>query len=324
VISVDAKIGGNQTLQNRNNINILFPIMRLPDLEAWAIFASVADHGSFSAAANAMSLSKATVSKAVARLEAHIGAPLFARTSRRVALTAAGERLAVSARRIVAEAHAAEEDARDEAEAPRGLIRLAAPLSFGVSVVAPVIATFLADYPGITIDLALSDERVDIVAGGFDLALRIGVLGDSSLRARKIRDVMTHVIAAPAYLAHHGEPTHPRDLESHRVICYSLLATPDSWRFSRGSEDVVVRPTGSLRVNNGDAMLPALRAGVGIAFLPDFIVAADLEAKRLTAVLNEWQLPPLALHLISLPSRFRAKRVELLADKLVSQLALTR
>jgi DNA-binding transcriptional LysR family regulator len=295
--------------------------MRLPDLEAWAIFASVADHGSFSAAANAMSLSKATVSKAVARLEAHIGAPLFARTSRRVALTATGERLAVSARRIVAEAQAAEEDAREEAEAPRGLIRLAAPLSFGVSVVAPVIATFLADYPGITIDLALSDERVDIVAGGFDLALRIGVLGDSSLRARKIRDVMMHVIAAPAYLVHHGEPTHPHDLESHCVICYSLLATPDSWRFSRGSEDVVVRPTGSLRVNNGDAMLPALRAGVGIAFLPDFIVRDTLAEGSVVPILTDWHLPPIALHLVSPPTRFRSRRVELLAERLVRALA---
>lgn len=296
--------------------------MRLPDLEAWAIFAAVADRGSFSGAAAALSLSKATVSKAVTRLEHHVGAPLFARTSRRVALTEAGVRLAENARRVVAEAEAAEEAARDEAAAPSGLIRLAAPLSFGVARVAPAIAQFLDANRGLSVDLALSDERVDIVAGGYDLALRIGALSDSSLRARRIRDVAMHVIASPKYLAERGTPGHPSELSKHCCICYSLRDTPDIWRFSgRAGERVTVRTGGALRVNNGDAMLPALCAGLGIAFLPDFIVADDLREGKLVTLLEDWHLPVAALHLVSPPHRLRSKRVELLAEWLVRELA---
>ncbi len=296
--------------------------MRLPDLEAWAIFAAVADRGSFSGAASALSLSKATVSKAVSRLERHVGAPLFARTSRRVALTEAGVRLADHARRVVAEAEAAEEAARDEAAAPSGLIRLAAPLSFGVARVAPAIAAFLNAHRGLSVDLALSDERVDIVAGGYDLALRIGALSDSSLRARRIRDVAMHVIAAPSYLAERGTPARPRELSDHCCICYSLRDTPDVWRFTGpDGERVTVRTGGALRVNNGDAMLPALCAGLGIAFLPDFIVADDLAEGRLVTLLEDWRLPASALHLVSPPHRLRSKRVELLAEWLVRKLA---
>jgi DNA-binding transcriptional LysR family regulator len=294
--------------------------MRLPDLEAWAIFARVADLASFTAAADALSLSKATVSKAVTRLERHVGAALFARTSRRVVLTETGERLADYARRIVAETEAAEEAARDEAASPSGLIRLAAPLSFGVSAVAPAIASFLAAHPGIAVDLALADERVDIIGGGYDLALRIGALGDSSLRARKIREVATHVIASPAYIDANEVPKHPSDIEAHCCICYALMPTGDVWHFTRGAETVSVRAAGPFRVNNGDAMLPALRAGLGIAFLPDFIIRDDLATRRLVPLLDDWQLPPIALHLVSPPTRFRSKRVELLAEWLVRAL----
>ena len=158
--------------------------MRLPDLEAWAIFAAVAEHRSFSGAAAAIGLSKATVSKAVSRLEAQIGQSLFHRTSRRLALTEAGRPLADHAARLLAEARAAEEAAHDAASSPAGRVRLAAPMSFGIANVAPLVARFLAQHPGVEIDLHLSDARIDIVAEGFDVALRIGDLADSSLRAR--------------------------------------------------------------------------------------------------------------------------------------------
>ena len=151
-------------------------------------------------------------------------------------------------------------------------------------------------------DLSLSDEKVDIVGGGFDLALRIGVLADSSLRARRVRAVTIYVVASPAYLAVFGTPTHPDDLAAHCCLCYALLPTPDVWHFAGpGGAQVAVRPSGSFRVNNGDAMLPALRAGLGIAFLPDFIVGTDLDSGALTALLPEWYLPEVALHLVSPP-----------------------
>ena len=297
--------------------------MRLPDLEAWAIFASVVEHRSFSGAATAIGLSKATVSKAVARLEAQLGQSLFHRTSRRLALTEAGKPLAEHARRLLAEAHAAEEAARAGASSPAGRIRLAAPMSFGVTHLAPLLAEFLAAHPKVQIALQLSDAHVDIVAEGIDVALRIAVLADSSLRARRLRDVTIHVVAAPAYLASHGTPAHPADLGAHVLLGYSYSNGP--WRFTRPrgdgtDEEVAVRTDGPLSANSGDALVPALIAGLGIAILPDFIVDAAIEAGTLVPILSEWTTIRPALHLLTPPSPLRPARVEALIAFLAERL----
>ncbi|WP_374942529.1 LysR family transcriptional regulator [Sphingomonas sp.] len=293
--------------------------MRLPDLEAWAIFAAVVEHRSFSGAAEAIGLSKATVSKAIGRLEAHLGQSLFHRTSRRLALTEAGRPLADHAARIVAEAHAAEEAARDAASAPAGRIRLAAPMAFGIANVAPLVADFLLAHPGIEIDLHLSDARVDIVAEGFDIALRIADLPDSSLRARRLCSIAGHIVATPAYLAKHGEPTHPGQLGEHRLLGYSNVTGP--WRF-QGADgtEVSVRVAGPLTANSGDAMLPALLAGLGITRLPGFIVGAHLESGALAAILRDWTPAPVGLHLLTPPSPLRPARVEALIAFLADRL----
>jgi DNA-binding transcriptional LysR family regulator len=285
--------------------------MRLPDLEAWAIFASVVEHRSFSAAADAIGTSKATVSKAISRLEARLGQSLFHRTSRKLTLTESGTGLAEHARRILADAEAAEEAARDAATAPAGLIRMTAPMTLGMVQLAPMLADFLAEHPGIEIDLNLSDSRVDIVAEGIDVALRIANLPDSSLRARRLGPIRTYVVAAPAYLERHGRPTHPAQLGEHACLGYTNVSGP--WRFTGpNGEEAAVRPSGPMRSNSGDAMLPALRAGVGIALLPDFIVGGDLAAGTVEAILTEWSLPPIALHLMTPPSNLRPARVETL------------
>lgn len=294
--------------------------MRLPDFEAWAIFAAVVEHCSFTDAAKALGLSKATVSKAVSRLEGRVGATLFHRTSRRLSLTETGRSLAERARRILAEAVAAEELARDEASAPSGIIRLAAPMSFGLLHVAPVVSDFLAEHPGITIDLHLSDERIDLIGMGFDMALRIAVLPDSSLRVRRLGGMPFHIVASPAYLDRYGRPAHPADLSSHKCFCYAYGQTPDLLHFvGPGREEVTVRPDGPLRVNSGDAMLPALRAGLGIAFLPDFIVHDDIAAGRLEPILKDWGGPPISLHLLTPPGEPRPVRVRLLGDYLAAR-----
>ena len=286
--------------------------MRLPDLEAWAIFACVVEHRSFSGAADAIGVSKATVSKAIARLEAHLGTSLFHRTSRKLTLTESGRGLADHAQRILAEAQAAEEAAHDSARAPAGLIRVAAPMTFGLTYLAPAIAEFLAANPAIQIDLNLSDARVDIVADGFDIALRIADLPDSSLRARRLMGIAVHCVAAPAYLDAHGRPTHPAQLADHACIGYTN-APGGVWRFSKADgEEAALRPTGPLVTNSGDAMLPALRAGLGIARLPDFIVDADVAAGRLEVILADWAPPAIALHLLTPPSPLRPARVEAL------------
>ncbi|KTT74754.1 LysR family transcriptional regulator [Sphingomonas endophytica] len=293
--------------------------MRLPDLEAWAIFAAVAEQRSFSGAADAIGLSKATVSKAVSRLETHLGVSLFHRTSRRLALTEAGRPLADHAARIVAEAHAAEEAARVGASVPSGRVRLAAPMSFGVKNVAPIVADFLVAHPQVEIELHLSDARVDIVAEGFDVALRIADLPDSSLRARRLCSVTTHLVAAPAYLARHGIPTHPAQLGEHRLLGYTNVTGP--WRFrGRDGAEVSVRAQGPLAANSGEALVPALEAGLGVARLPGFIVGESLAAGRLVAILHDWTPAPIGLHLLTPPSALRPARVDALITFLTERL----
>lgn len=295
--------------------------MRLPDFEAWAMFACVVEHRSFSTAAEAIGVSKATVSKAITRLETSLGTTLFHRTSRRLSLTDSGRELAERAARILAEAQEAEECARHSASTPSGLVRVAAPLTFGVRHVAPVIASFLAEHPTIEVDLRLTDARTDIVAEGFDIALRIASLPDSSLRARRLTAIRTHVVAAPAYLAQRGTPRHPADLAGHSCFSYANVPSAQAWHF-RGSdgEEAAVRPTGVLRADNGDAMLPALRAGLGIARLPDFIVGDDLDAGILVSILDDWHGDEIALHLMTPPSTLRPARVEVLIEYLSAKL----
>ncbi|WP_404368566.1 LysR family transcriptional regulator [Sphingomonas sp. MMS24-J45] len=293
--------------------------MRLPDLEAWAIFACVVEHRSFSGAAEAIGVSKATVSKAITRLEQHLGQSLFHRTSRRLSLTENGKALAEHAARILGEANAAEEAALDAASAPTGLVRVAAPMSLGLIAIAPVIADFLAEHPGIEIDLHLSDARVDIVAEGFDVALRIATLPDSSLRTRKLADVQVHLVAAPEYLARVGTPTHPGQLGEHRCFTYTNITTP--WRFvGPDGTEVSVRLQGPLATNSGEAMLPALRSGLGIAMLPDFIAGADIASGRLVPILSDWMPHGGALHLMTPPGTLRPARVEVLIAYLTEHL----
>ncbi|WP_375269811.1 LysR family transcriptional regulator [Phenylobacterium sp.] len=294
---------------------------RLPDMEALGVFARVVELRSFAAAAEDLKLSKATVSKAVGRLETRLGARLFNRTSRRLALTETGAQLAERARRLLADAEAAEDDILARSAQPRGLVRLAAPMSFGLIELAPILPDFLAQYPEVSIDLHMSDDKIDLVGMGFDLALRIADLPDSSLVARRIRTVERMVVAAPAYLERHGRPTHPSHLAEHACLGYAYLPTPETWRFSGpGGEQVAVRPAGPLRANNAEALLPALEAGLGLAVQPDFIVRDCLAKGRLTAVLPEWRSPPIALHLVSPPGGPRPVRITALADYLVRRL----
>ncbi|MGV3455894.1 LysR family transcriptional regulator [Sphingomonas sp.] len=287
--------------------------MRLPDFEAWAIFACVVEHRSFSGAATAIGVSKATVSKAIARLEAQLGTALFHRTSRRLTLTDSGTALAERAGRILAEAQAAEEAAIDSAKAPSGMVRIAAPITFGIRFVADAIADLIAEHPGIQIDLRLSDARVDIVADGFDIALRIADLPDSSLRARRLSPIQARVVAAPAYLEQHGTPRHPADLAHH--ACFLYANAIGAWQFRKADgEEAAVRPAGPLIADNGDAMIPALLAGLGIARLPDFIIDRELADGRLVEILADWSPRNIALHLLTPPSTLRPARVELVID----------
>jgi len=293
---------------------------KLPDFEGLAIFAKVAEFRSFAGAAAELKLSKATVSKAISRIEARLGARLINRTSRRFALTDAGRQLAGRAAHLLAEGEAAEDAALAQATLPRGLIRLAAPMSFGVLNVATLLPEFLATYPEVSVDLHLSDAMVDLVGEGFDAAIRIAAMPDSSLVARRLCEMPPYLVGSPAYLRKHGSPKHPHHLAEHRCIGYGY-ATQETWRFTKDGKSASVRPSGPLRVNNGDAMMPALVAGTGLGILPEFILRGALAAGRLERVLPDWSLASGAVYWVMPPGGPRPKRVEVLADFLVEKLA---
>lgn len=294
--------------------------MPLPDYEGWAMFAAVADAGSFAAAAAKLGVSPASVSKAVARLEASLSLTLFHRTTRRVALSTAGADLLADARAMVALAAAAVESAREERGALAGPIRLTAPMSFGIRALGQPLAAFAAAHPDVTLDLTLSDDHCDIIANSHDLALRIAELPDSSLLSRTVAPVPMALAASPAYLAAHGTPRHPLDLGLHRVIGYGHRRQVSPLRFTRPGENAVVTPGGPLFANNGDVMVPMLVAGQGLAALPEFIIAAELADGRLVRVLTDWSLPQLRLQIVMPPGRRRPARVNALVDHLLVRL----
>ncbi|SFA99222.1 DNA-binding transcriptional regulator, LysR family [Collimonas sp. OK607] len=215
------------------------------------MFAKVAEEGSFAAAAAALGVSVATVSRAVARLEERLGGRLFNRTSRRLSLTDYGHSLAERAGKMFSVAEEAEDFARETSSRPRGLIKLAAPLSFGSRWVAPLLPEFFRLYPDISVDLHLGDAHADLIGEGFDAALRIAIMEDSSLVARLIAPVRRFVVASPAYLSRYGYPRHPQDLGAHQCLSYMSRSKHDVWRFTNrtSGEECAITPSGMLRGN---------------------------------------------------------------------------
>ncbi|WP_426808165.1 LysR family transcriptional regulator [Pseudomonas sp. WOUb67] len=295
---------------------------RIPDFEGLAMFAKVAEEGSYAAASRAMGVSVPTVSRAVTRLEERLGGRLFNRTSRRLSLTEFGKRMVEQASALYRQAEEMESEALELSVQPRGLVRLAVPMSFGLRWVTPLLPELLARYPGLELDLHLSDSTVDLVADGFDAALRIAALPDSSLVARRICSVTQYLLAAPGYLAERGRPAHPRELAEHACMSYAYRARSQVWRFTHadGTEQDVT-PRGPLRVTNADALIAPLLAGLAIAELPEFIAAEYLADGRLEKVLPEWSMTQGGLYFVTPSARSRPRKVQALADFFVERLS---
>ena len=296
---------------------------KLPDFEGLAMFAKAAEERSFAGAAKAMGVSVATVSRAVTRLEERLGGRLFNRTSRRLALTDYGQMLAERASKIYAEAEEAEDFARETSSRPRGLVKLAAPMSFGARWVAPALPEFFRRYPDIAVDLHLSDAQTELIGDGFDAALRIAVMEDSSLVAQLIAPVRRFVVASPTYIARYGRPQHPHDLGAHQCLSYANRAKRDTWRFAhrKTGEECPVTPTGPLRGTSVEALLPTVLEGLAIAELPEFIATQYFPEKQLEPILTDWRLPEGGLYFVTPTARSRPAKVSALADFLITELA---
>ncbi len=249
------------------------------------VFVRVAALGSLSAAARALGMSQTMVTKHIGAIERRLGVKLVHRTTRRLTLTEAGRRYLDAAERILAELEEAEAVASADRFEARGTLRVNAPVSFGMREIAPLLPDFVKANPAVTIDLGLNDRVVDIIEEGWDLAIRIGNLAESTMVARKLAPCRTALCAAPAYLAAKGTPRTVADLKNHNCLGYTLSRSVGSDRWSFGREGAVTVPiSGNLRANNGDVLVAAAVAGQGLIYQPTFLVNSEIRARRLVSI----------------------------------------
>lgn len=254
------------------------------------VFRVLVETGSFVTAARALEITTASVSKQVTRLEAHFGTQLLHRTTRQLALTDSGRLYLAHCERVLADLEDLEQALGDLQDAPRGRLRLSAPVSFGVLRLAPQLALFGRRFPEIELDVRFDDRKLDLVQEGFDLALRIGErLDDSAMTVRKLAQGRRVLCAAPGYLRAHGTPKVPSDLGRHLCLRYANHATPSVWELKGPSETARVQVSGPMLLDNSLAIRELALHGAGIALLPDFIAAEDVQARRLRPVLERYQ-----------------------------------
>ncbi len=288
-------------------------------ITAMTVFTQVVDAGSLSVVARRLGLSRSAISKQLAHLEERLGARLLQRTTRRLSLTEAGSEFYARCTRIVHEVEEAEQGVSRLHAGPRGLLKVNAPMTFGHRHIAPAIAEFLPRYPDVQVEMTLNDQVVNLIEGGFDVTIRIAVLADSSLIARRLAPNRVVVCGAPAYFAAHGRPRTPRDLVHHSCLHYTYLSSHNTWHFvgPRGADSVEV--SGNFRANNGDALQAAARAGVGLVQLPTFIVGADLASGALETVLERYEDRTTSIWAIYATTRHLSPKVRVFLDFLAAR-----
>jgi DNA-binding transcriptional LysR family regulator len=284
-----------------------------------SVFVKVVEGSSFAAAARHFGLSPAMVSKHIVSLEERLGARLLNRTTRQVSPTEIGREFYERSTRILADLDEAEQAASALQATPKGLLRLNGPLSFGIRHLAPAIIDYLAACPEAAIDVTLSDRVVDLVDEGFDLAIRIARLADSSLIARRITPCRIVACAAPAYLKKHGAPRRPADLTAHNCLGYSYAALRNEWRFTGPDGAESVRIAGRLNANNGDVLRLAALRGEGIVIQPTFLIGDDLASGELVSILPGFVPDELVIQAVYPHSRHLSVKVRSFIDFLVAR-----
>lgn len=285
-------------------------------------FVRVAQTGGFSAAARDLGMTPSAVSKQIARLEDRLGARLFNRTTRRLALTEEGQAFHDRTQRILADVAEAEQAVANLGGALRGLLRINVPVAFGRLHVAPLLPDFLAAHPGLRIDVVLNDRFVDLVEEGVDLAIRIGELADSSLIARRLAANRRLVCAAPDYLTRQSTPRAPADLTGHNCLVYTYRASRNDWHFiGPDGARQTAQVAGNLEANNAEALHAAVRAGLGLGLLPHWLVGRDLAEGRLVELLPDFHAPDSAIYAVYPPGRHLSPKVRGFVDFLAARYA---
>lgn len=285
------------------------------------VFTAVAEAGSFVSAADALGMSKAAVSRYVSDLEARLGVRLMHRTTRKLSLTGEGEVFLARSREILASIEASELELSTRADTATGSLKVSVPVSFGIRHLAPLWGKFLDRHPRVSLDVQLADRVIDLVEEGFDLAVRIARLPDSSLVSRKLASTRLVLCASPDYLERRGVPRHPRELAQHDVVGYSLFSTGDQWQFTGPEGAVAVKVRPRLWTNNGDTCVAASVRGAGIQLQPTFLVAGELASGQLVEVLPRFRSIELGIYAVYPTRKFVLPKVRALVDHLTRKLA---
>lgn len=284
------------------------------------VFTAVVDGGSFVAAADTLSISKAAASRYVSDLEQRLGARLLHRTTRKLSLTGEGEVFLARCREILASIEASEAELSTRSEVASGLLKVSVPVSFGVRHLAPLWSEFLKRHPRVSLDVQLADRVIDLVDEGFDLAVRIAKLPDSSLVSRKLASTRLVLCASPGYLKQHGAPTHPSELVQHEVLGYSLLSMGDQWHFESPAGPLTAKVRPRLWTNNGDTCVAVAVQGSGIQLQPTFLIADELAAGTLVEVLPDYRSIELGIYAVYPTRKFLLPKVRSLVEYLSENL----
>ena len=285
-------------------------------LDGMRTFVAVVLEGSFSRAAERLNMSPQLVSKYVAQLESRLGARLLNRSTRRLSITEVGQAYYERCRDVLADIDEMENAVGDATVAAKGTLRINAPMSFGTMHLSSAIVDYQRGQPGVSVELTLDDRVVDIVSEGYDIAIRIGRLRESSLIARQLAPVRLVVCASPDYLDERGVPDAPEDLQDHECLRYTLSSHPDRWQFREGDETHDIHVTGRFFANNGDAIRLAALAGRGLALQPTFIVGDDVRAGRLQRVLQDYEVEPMGVYAVYAHRKYLSGKVRTFVDYL--------